>query len=411
MYTDSRFVYIHWPEGVNNWIPIEFYVSAAWPGERRMPVVENLEIVDQPGYSDMFVIRAYVEDWQDPSDDLTVWADMTPINSGVPMMFDDGQHGDDDEGDNVFGGFFIDNATTPADYTLTVYAEDPEGHGFENDIKYAFTGGVPEECFDIEVLAQGAVSQVHEFTQILIEDQAAFEAYWLANFGSLGGLPGVNFASERVVGINMGAKATTGYGLKIDRICIDPWAACLCMNVDYLRLHPGTGCITNPASTSPYWIGKMQKTVHEVHFYGMDYVYECPDSGGALNASLLAEGYDGNLVNFGEYYIDNQPDFETFWGDLTGTSAGMPSVDFGTNSILGISMGVQKRGMYFADVRRVLLDTSGPSAVYKARYGFIIPPGECYSTYLPTVPYSVWRIPKPAHPLQFDRYDQYLTCY
>ena len=27
----------------------------------------------------------------------------------------------------------------------------------------------------------------------------------------------------------------------------------------------------------------------------MDYVYECPDSGGALNASLLAEGYDGYL--------------------------------------------------------------------------------------------------------------------
>ncbi len=409
-YQDVRDIIIHWPEEVHTWIPIEFYIDAQWPKARKMPVIEDLAVSFQSGLSGINVITAYVEDWQDAGDALTVWADCTTFGSGLPLMFDDGEHDDGIADDHTFGGFFIDNAVEPANYTITVYAKDPEDHGFENDITHFFSGGVSEKCFDFVTLAEGYHGQIGEFQELVIDDLDAMENYWTANFGSTSGMPVVDFDIERVIAINMGLKSSSGFWIEIDRMCVDPLIDMLAIDVDYIRRHPGVGCIVMPAFTSPYWIGKIQKTEHTIFFFGMDYVYQCPDNIGSLNSWPVMRGYNSKLVNFGEYYIDNLTDWESFWLDLTGSSSGIPDIDFGVNSIVAIIMGAKDRGMHFTDLRRILFDTEGPSPVYKTRYAFVTPPEECYSCYIPTVPYGIWRMPKPDNPLEFERYDQVMTC-
>jgi len=406
----TRDIIIHWPGEVNKWIPIEFYIDAAWPNERKMPVVENLHISTQSGLSGVNVITAEVFDWQDPGVDLTVWADFTSIGGGIPIMYDDGEHNDGDAGDGTFGGFFIDNATEPANYTNTVYAQDPAGHIFENDIKHFFSGGVPEECFEYTVLAEGNMGNIQQFQELVIDDLDALEEYWIANFGSTNGMPTVDFDTERVIAINMGGKSSSGYGIEIDRMCVDPWVDCLAIDVDYIRRHPGEGCIILPVCTSPYWVGKIPKTEHMIFFFGMDYVYKCHGGEGSLNSWPVTRGYDSQLVNFGEYFIDNLDDWETFWLELTGSSSGLPFIDFDQDAVVAITMGTVERAMHFTDVRSILFDTSGTTPIYKARYAYVTPPEVCYSCYIPTVPYGIWRIQKPEHPVEFDPYDHEMTC-
>jgi hypothetical protein len=326
-------------------------------------------------------------------------------------MFDDGEHLDGDAGDKIFGGFFLDEAPSMGEYTFTVYAEDPDGHGFENDGKHLFMGGtIPDECLEYTILAEGPMGKIKEFQELLIEDQKSFEDYWLANFGTISNMPHVDFDEYRVEAINMGAYPTSGYSIVMDRICVDPWVDCLCINVDYILKYPGPGCITLPVATSPYWIGSFVKMEHTIHPHGMDYVYDCPDGEGLHHWEIIS-GNDSNIVGFYEYFIEEQAEWEAFWDELTGGGGGSPpAVDFGEYSVLAVNMGVQIRGMYFPDLRRVLLDTSGPSPKYVASYAYVAPSDACYSTYIPTVPYGIWRIEKPDYPLEFDRYDKEMTC-
>ena len=407
---DVRDIIIHWPDGVNKWVPIEFYIDAAWPNPRKMPVVENLDTKPKPGFSFLKSVLAYVKDWQEPGKDLTVWADMSAVGGGMPLMFDDGQHLDGVADDNIFGGFFLDQAPSPGEYTFTVYAEDPLGHKFENDGRREFTGGsIPNKCFDYTVLSEGWNCKIHTFQELCIDDKIAFQDYWMANFGDLTGLPDIDFDAYRVVAINMGGHSSSGHSIRMDRICIDPWVDCLCINVDYIRQHPDVGCITMPVGTSPYWIGSFQKTVHKVHFFGMDYTYNCPDGSGSLNQWFITEGKDCNIISPQEFYIGNQADWESFWAELTGTGDIPPVVDFGVYSVVAVTMGIQERGMYFPDLRRVLF-VGGANPKYVAHYNYVYPDDGCYSTYIPTVPYGVWKIEKPAYPLEFDRSDVEMTC-
>jgi len=407
---DVRDIIIHWPEGVDKWFPIEFYVDAAWPNPRKMPVVENLDVKPEPGFSFIKSVLAYVKDWQEASKDLTVWADMSAVGGGMPLMFDDGQHLDGAAGDDVFGGFFLDEAPSPGVYTFTVYAEDPLGHKFENDCKSEFTGGsIPDKCFDYTVLREGSHGKIHAFQELCIEDKVAFQDYWMANFGDITELPDIDFDAYRVAAINMGGCSSSGHIIRMDRICIDPWVDCLCINVDYIREHPGVSCITLPVGTSPYWIGSFPKTIHMVHFFGMDYTYNCPNGDASLNHWLITEGGECNIISPKEFYIDNQTDWESFWANLTGTSDMPPDVDFGQYSVVAVTMGIQERGMYFPDLRRVLL-VSGSSPKYVAHYNYVYPDAGCYSTYIPTVPYGIWKIEKPDYPLEFDRSDVEMTC-
>ncbi|HDS30882.1 MAG TPA: hypothetical protein ENN67_07570, partial [Firmicutes bacterium] len=131
-------VVIHWPEGVDKWVPIQFYIDASWPEERQTPMVENLSAWQSIDSATSW-ITAWVADFQDSGDTLDVYADLTPLGMGpYHKMFDDGLHGDGMAGDSIFGVDFF--PTCPSgDYTITIYAVDPWDNWMENDVYFTFT--------------------------------------------------------------------------------------------------------------------------------------------------------------------------------------------------------------------------------------------------------------------------------
>ncbi len=81
-----------------------------------------------------YCISAWVADFQDPGDALTVWADLSPVGGDVETpMFDDGEHMDGAAADDIFGCCFQSDHE-PGDYTITLYAQDPEENPMENDV-------------------------------------------------------------------------------------------------------------------------------------------------------------------------------------------------------------------------------------------------------------------------------------
>jgi hypothetical protein len=152
---------IHWPEGVDKWIPIEFFIDASWPAERLTPMVENLSSGNDGAVDTLYWINAWVADFQDPYDTLTVYADLTPLG-GLPVirLYDDGEHQDGDLGDSIFGCTFNSTAQ-PADYTITVYASDPGANKMENDVAVTIVDITPEPYITVitpnggEVLESG----------------------------------------------------------------------------------------------------------------------------------------------------------------------------------------------------------------------------------------------------------------
>lgn len=133
-------VVIHWPEGVNKWVPIEFFIDASWPAERETPMVEQLASgLINPDPIPQYFIRAWVADFQDDSSKLDVYADLTPIGgNNYSPMFDDGLHQDGGAGDNIFGITF--NSALHGTFTIVVHAIDPSDNCMENEVAITLVG-------------------------------------------------------------------------------------------------------------------------------------------------------------------------------------------------------------------------------------------------------------------------------
>jgi hypothetical protein len=132
--TEPVHLRIYWPDRVDSFEQLYFWIDVSYPGPRQEPIVENLEInpFTTPGW---YSLTAYVKDWQ-VSGLNTVTVNLAEM--GLPWnytMFDDGMNGDGAPDDDIFGCIFQGPPPYPA-LILPVNAEDLEGYWFENDIRF-----------------------------------------------------------------------------------------------------------------------------------------------------------------------------------------------------------------------------------------------------------------------------------
>lgn len=163
---------IHWPEGVEKWIPIEFFIDASWPAERLTPMVENMSSWNDGEPDPEYFITAWVADFQDTYDTLTVYADLSPVGGPAnARLYDDGEHGDGDAGDSVFGCTF-ESDVDPGDYIITVYALDPAGNDMENDVTVTIEQDPAIPFIGVIIPEGGEVWEVGE----------SYEIQWFTNW-------------------------------------------------------------------------------------------------------------------------------------------------------------------------------------------------------------------------------------
>lgn len=131
--TTSQENYIfHFPPG-SNWVMVDYIIDTSWPGNCQEPIIEDVsfQTLIENGHVDTpLTVRAF--DHQ--GDFFVVQADLSPIG-GSPNtpLFDDGQHGDGNTDDGIYGANdFLVNAP-PGDYAFNIWAFDSGmNHGWNS---------------------------------------------------------------------------------------------------------------------------------------------------------------------------------------------------------------------------------------------------------------------------------------
>lgn len=127
-------------------------------------------------------------------------------------------------------------------------------------------GGIPLPA-GVTTVVQGDISGITSYRFEVVEDDAAWQVLWLAHAGS-GSAPAVDFATEKVVGIWLGARPTGGYTASIAAItpgtvlgvpCFDAVCPPQGMFVSVIESQPGAACVVTQAVTHPFHIVRMAR--------------------------------------------------------------------------------------------------------------------------------------------------------
>jgi hypothetical protein len=261
-YEEKVFV-IHWPEGVHSWPPVVFFIDASWPKERKTPMVEEMFTWHTGDDYPLYYIRAWVADFQDTSQELTVTADLTPIVGGMIQMYDDGAHNDGIKDDSKFGCSF-DSEALPGDYIIKVIAHDPLNHYMENDVSLTVLPISQEPCVKWWELRKGTKCNIDWDTEFLIKSQDEFDLF-LSMFGPWPNPPDIDWDSEMVMAFTWGEVMSSGYWIEMVDAC---WDASDVLHVRFNRWWPGSNCMVLWVIQSPYYIIKAERWDGDVVFEG-----------------------------------------------------------------------------------------------------------------------------------------------
>jgi hypothetical protein len=268
-YEEKIFV-IHWPEGVNSWPPVEFFIDAHWPKERKTPMVEQLHSWHEGDKYPLYYIRAWVSDFQESSPDLTVFADLAPIGGEIENMYDDGAHNDGLANDSKFGCDF-DSEAEPGDYVITVRAHDALNHWMENDVTVTILESSSEPCVKWWELRKGTKCNIDWETEYLIKTQDEFDAF-IQQLGPWPNPPSVDWDTEMVLAFTWGEVMSSGYWIEMVDACWDDYDV---LHVRFNRWWPGPNCMVAWVIQWPYYVVKAERWEGDVVFEGSYKEYPC----------------------------------------------------------------------------------------------------------------------------------------
>jgi hypothetical protein len=117
----------------------------------------------------------------------------------------------------------------------------------------------------VRTVVKGAMSSVEARREVVIRSAADWAALWKEH-GVRDPLPAVDFSREMVVGVFLGVRNTTGYGVEIVRAVGNGSV----MTVQYVEASPGRDAITAQVLTAPYHLAAMPKHDGEVRFQKAD---------------------------------------------------------------------------------------------------------------------------------------------
>lgn len=309
MYQDTRTIVIHQPEGTPKLPPVGFWIDATL-NPRKTPGVEDLHV--EPIDDTTYQLTGFIWDHQSPPEDLTVWADCSDFNgeSHVPM-FDDGEHGDGDPGDNIFGCTFSGDPA-PGEYVITVYALDPLQNAGENDVRF-WHGETELPCYDFWNVAGGQFQECEAPFKELIDNQDDWEAYW-HDCHNGEPMPEIDFEGGwAVYVINLGERPTTGFEVEVYEVCKadDPYG----IAVRWIEWIPGENCNVDQVITYPWRVVKFRLLDMPYFDEGREEVYDCePDCTPVPFYKLAGGSY--SCAEPGGYGWQDDDGYVEFWNNV-----------------------------------------------------------------------------------------------
>jgi len=398
-------VTFHFPDGVNKWIPITFFIDANLPGPRPEPMVEDLGIANTPPPCQHATVTAHVQDHQSPSSDLTVWVDLTSIGgSDAEPLYDDGQHGDALPGDGIFGAEF-NGGVLGEIYTLTVYARDPESNTAENDVLYSPMEFPPLPPVTFEDLMIGPLCLFTDEHLEIISDQDEWNAFW-AEFSPWDmPPPAIDFENKRVIAVCIGSRPDDCYSVEVDNV---DWSGENCgWAVNYTETVPGPNCKCNDVVVSPFHLITVNKAGFDIMFKGSVYEDPCSDpQDPCLDLIQIANGTFGTALEKTTTVIKSQADWDTWWAANVG-GGGQPVVDFTVDMLFAVTQGWCSTSGYFATVDSACLDDADELEI---TVGWHIPGENCMVLQVITYPYAVYSAKKIDNPYYWTTYDDIYPC-
>ncbi|MFH1676871.1 MAG: PKD domain-containing protein, partial [bacterium] len=275
----------HFPNGIDKWLPISFYLDANIGGPRGDPMVEDMAISYFPPPCQHSTITARIDDHQSLTSDLDVWTDLTQIGgSDHEPLFDDGEHADGVASDGIFGVDFNGGIFGQL-YSFTVYAKDPEGNMSENDILYSPISYPPLPPIDFETMFIGPLCMLTEEALVVIKDSDTWNNFWDEFSPWDMPTPVIDFTKKMVIAVCIGERPDDCYSVKIESV---DWSGLNCgWAVKYTETYPGPNCKCGDMVTTPYHLIMLNTSAFNIMFQGD--MYEDPCSGGQDEPVALAK--------------------------------------------------------------------------------------------------------------------------
>jgi hypothetical protein len=212
----------------------------------------------------LYYINAWVADFQEPSSELSVTANLLAIEGGVVELYDDGLHGDGDTNDSIFGCYFESEANK-GDYPVRLYAKDPVNHSMENEVSITIIPYDPDEpCLDWWELRKGTKCNIDWPAEFLIRSQNEWETF-MQQFGLYPNPPTMDWDSEMVFAFTWGEVMSSGYWIEMVDACWDDQDV---LHVRFNRWWPGPNCMVAWVIQRPYLIIKCEAWYGDVLFDG-----------------------------------------------------------------------------------------------------------------------------------------------
>ena len=383
---------IHWPDWVNNFNPMKFFIDVSFPKPRQHPIIEDLKIFQSSPIPEEFTLNAYIKDWQNPPDPgwpgLEAWLDLGPIGLPAVQLFDDGMHGDGMPLDDIWGCNFM-AVPPPEPMPLTVHAWDWQGYHFENDVIFGFAG--PPPCLPMELLDEG-IGGLHKPIFVVIRNWDHYASLWRELHGDQNPPP-VDFTREQVVFVNVGDRPSTGYSVHIDCVREEkgpdgvPYTF-----VAFMEEIPGRDCIVEWVITMPYQIVKTPLTSPPDEFIVGAHEYSCGPECQPIRP--LAQG-DYSLIHDPiESMFMTQDEWASFW-EKHGENTPAPEVKWDGEQVIALMLGDRMTGGYWIRVDCVkFIEDSAGGRVVLVEYTEMIPGPGCPTPDVITQPYFFFAIPR-----------------
>jgi hypothetical protein len=394
----------HFPEGVDKWKPIEFFIDAHLVDPRPEPMVEDLQMAYFPPPCYHSTALAKIGDHQTPTNALGVWVDLSPLGgSDVEPMFDDGNHDDFAVGDGIFGAKFSGGIFGEL-YTLTVYAQDPEFNKGENDIFYSPIEYPPLPPVYFETLMQGPLCLLTEETLAVISNQDEWDYFW--SIFSVWDMPPpqVDFDQYRIVAVCIGERPDDCYSVEVTNV---DWTSENCgWAVYYTETYPGPDCKCNDFVISPFHLVLVNQAGFDIMFKGD--TYEDPCSGTSdpcLDLFEVASGQFCNEMQQTMTLIKDQASWETWWDKVVGGTP--PSIDFENEMVYAITMGEQTSSGHFPTLDSACIELT---EMLKITVGWHVPGAGCITLPVMTSPYAVYSSKKVGNPETWETYVDEYEC-
>jgi hypothetical protein len=113
----------------------------------------------------------------------------------------------------------------------------------------------------LTVIAQGPLSDIVLARQVVVRDETAWQALWKEH-GVTKLPPKVDFSTDMVLGVFLGSRPQSGYGVQISRAYMDGGS----LVVEYVVRKPEPGAMTAQVVTAPYILVQVPERAGAVRF-------------------------------------------------------------------------------------------------------------------------------------------------